>query len=479
MNPPNIHILTLDCLRASERDLLPQLRRWADIFTADCYTSGTWTLPAHSTLYSAQSPISHGTVRNGDFLSESDAVVPNAARSAGFKTAMISENPTFGTGNGFGAEIDIIDEDIHYKRLVSTYSPAQDISEVSVQAATNILNGVIRSDSPIVNSINTLSAIVEHYRSTAATEFPHHGKRVLKHLSHHLKRNDNLFSITNLLDTHNPHYCPPPAGAEAVGLEMSSNESRALKSASDNREYIFDQPLSKETRAEFTTWDAVQSRMYDVYRAQVAYMDQILSEWISIYEEYLAKSLVILVGDHGQLFGVEGMVGHHVSLHPYGIAVPAAVSFPESWSVPNELPEEEVGLTGLARAILGVVSGEVKSASEFVNEWTHYPVITCVDGPTWRIEVLRDLYGKDAPQLSGLTVRKIGFIEDSIQTVHSCGWGSSTISTETYRITPDGRSSVDADPVELSPRQNKWIINAPTNQKDISVSDRLQALGYK
>lgn len=69
--------------------------------------------------------------------------------------------------------------------------------------------------------------------------------------------------------------------------------------------------------------------MYDVYQAQIKYVDRIVSQWLTQAAATLSDSPVVVIGDHGQLFGEEGMVGHHTSMHPAGIGVPVFLSFPD------------------------------------------------------------------------------------------------------------------------------------------------------
>jgi arylsulfatase A-like enzyme len=199
-----------------------------------------------------------------------------------------------------------------------------------------------------------------------------------------------VFAIANVLDTHNPHYSPP---AEFESLaDITPSEISALEAANDNQRYLLGEPLPEETRSQFESHDAIQRWMHDVYRAQVAYVDSLISNWLDETAIELSESLIVVVGGHGQMFGAEGMVGHHTSLHPHGIVVPAFVSFPQSWS-PSVDITTPVSIGRLAEAISCSLTGDVSTPAEFTSVWSESPVVSCVDGPTWKVSKLQEQYG--------------------------------------------------------------------------------------
>lgn len=197
---------------------------------------------------------------------------------------------------------------------------------------------------------------------------------------------DQLFAMMNLLDTHNPHYAPPEQGARRLNLDVSPEESIALADANQNMEYILGEPLSRDAQDDFESRDAVQSRMHDVYQSQVAYVDSLISDWFEQHEERLNDALVVIMGDHGQMFGAEDMVGHHTSLHPHGICVPVFLSFPEQWSVESTGFKVPTSLIGLAEAVERNLAGKITDLGKFLDVWKDIDVVTSVDGPTWEIE---------------------------------------------------------------------------------------------
>jgi hypothetical protein len=156
------------------------------------------------------------------------------------------------------------------------------------------------------------------------------------------------------------------------------------------------------------------------------------------------------------------------------------VSFPENWTTDRTDISTPVSLTGLSEAIRQTLAGEITCSDDFLNTWTDSDVIICVDGPTWRINELRETYGESHPTVDQLAVRKIGIVDrNHRQTVYTCAWDSTTIETETYRITSSGRQHVDAIPMKLTDSQRQWLRSSETKQDVDQISGRLEALGYK
>jgi hypothetical protein len=153
---PHVFVLVGDCLRAANAtpETLPFLSGLSKIDFRRCYSPGTWTRPSHASLFSGETPIDHGVTRRGDALDPSQAVLPERARDAGYRTALFSENPTFSTRTGFHHGIDYVDDSIHRKRFVSSFSPDTYIDEISLDAASTVLREVVRRPNKIANLAN-------------------------------------------------------------------------------------------------------------------------------------------------------------------------------------------------------------------------------------------------------------------------------------------------------------------------------------
>lgn len=487
MTGPHVFVLVGDCLRAANAtaETLPFLSDRPKIDFTRCYSPGTWTRPSHASLYSGQTPIDHGVTRRGDTLGASQAVLPERARDAGYRTVLFSENPTFSTGTGFHHGIDYVDDGIHRKPYLSSFSPDTYVDDIGIDAVTTLLREISRRPNKAANVANLLYGAASELSASDDTAYPHHGARVFDHLRKFVDRNADrpLFCLANLLDTHNPHHAPPDVGAEALGLSVSRDERRALAAANDDRRYMLeDSDLPRETREFFNSWDAVFARREEIYDAQIRYFDHLVEEWLgALADRALDESLIVVTGDHGQLFGEEGALGHQVSLHPHGIHVPLYVWPPASWET-DVTVSTPVSWLGLSRALEGVVEGSITDTASFVDavvegSRTDGRVVVAVDGPTWNVAELRERYPDDA--VDAVCVRKVGFVKSDEMIVYESEWDESTIRERVYdlregsREIRDGREDVTPDEEYAA-----WLRAGGERDVAAETSDRLRQLGY-
>lgn len=488
MDQPQVFILIGDCLRyanVSERTM-PFVTSHTDLQFDRCYAPSTWTLPSHASLYSSETPIEHEVTRRGTELDASQALLPNRAREHGYRTALFSENPTFSGWQGFDHGIDFVDDFINSKLFVSDFSLERIAGEPSPKAAITAGTKIPLHPHRVKNSINALYGAVSYVRGTQPTKYPHHGDRVFSHVTSYAQSGtDPLFCIANLLDTHNPHNAPPDAGANALDLSVPADERAALDAANDNKIYLLESSESppEETQNHFPTWSDVFQRQEEIYDAQIRYFDLLIEQWVDeMNNDVLQNSLIIITGDHGQLFGEEGMVGHHTSLHPHGIHVPLFVKTPERWESSRESISTPLSWKGLSRALEAVVAGEITDRDQFSEQieresTTSDGILVTADGPNWNVESLREQY--DSKKVDQLAVRKVGFIREDRMLVYESRWGETSIDGVEYSLEDDSRSfQRKLDEVDLDSRYEQWLRNSPRENIDTDVSQRLKQLGY-
>jgi arylsulfatase A-like enzyme len=487
MASPHVFVLVGDCLRAANatRETLPFLTSRPKIEFHRCYSPGTWTRPSHASLYTGQTPVDHGVTRRGDVLGPEQAALPERARDAGYRTALFSENPTFSTGTGFHHGIDYVDDSIHRKPFLSSFSPGAHVDEVGVGAALTLLREVRRRPEKGATLANLVYGLLTRLSDPDPTAYPHHGERVLAHLAEFVDRYDDapLCCFTNLLEPHNPHHAPPDVGADALGLSVPADERRAIQSANDDRLYMLGgADLPPEARAFFGSWGAVFERREEIYDAQIRYLDHLVERWIeSLAADVFADSLVVVTGDHGQLFGEEGGLGHQVSLHPHGIHVPLYVLPPASWERGVDV-ETPVSWVGLSNAIGAVVDGSVTGTEAFVRaveggSRTDGRVVVTVDGPTWDVTELREGYDDEA--VDPVCVRKVGFVEPETMTVYESGWGESEVRGHVYELRDGSRELRDERVAPtLDGRYAEWLQAGGEADVSAETSARLRQLGY-
>lgn len=511
---PDVYVLIGDCLRAASATerTLPFCRGTADVRFGRCYAPGTWTLPSHASLYAGSSAVDHGITRWGDRLDPGQAWLPEAARQHGYVTALFSENPTFSGRYGFDHGVDFADDFVNAKRFPSAVAPEAVVDGVSPGAALAVLSALLGSDRPVRNLANAAYAPLSYASHRIRTgqlpgiggRFPHRGDRVLSHcrefVADRSDRDAPVLAFVNLLEPHNPHSVPPRAGARELDLDHSRSDQRRLAAVDDNKCYLFEHPDAPPSPAAdaFPSWGDVFARREAVYEAQIREFDRLVERWASGLGADFDDALVVVTGDHGQLFGEEGMVGHHTSLHPHAVHVPLLASLPSSWTASTERSESAPGsessarpvprtveapvsLVGLSRAIHGVVTGEVDDGDAFVDRVragsgasvqrepfrdgstgdatdeaaivgpeaiasdegvreSADPVVVAVDGPNWNVADLEDRYGPDA--VADLAVRKVGLIGTDTQVVFASPWDDDSIAVSEYVLAGGDRRQV-------------------------------------
>ena len=489
MKQPHVILLIGDCLRAADAhpDGMPFSLDWSDTVFERCYAPSTWTLPSHASLYAQRTPIDHGVTRRGDVLAAEQARLPNTAREAGYETALFSENPTFSTHTGFNHGIDYVDDFINGKLFRSTFALEHEIDELSGASALSALRSLLGAPEKTRDIPNALYAPLSYARTRSKTRYPHNGNRVLSHLRSFLEERapNPTLSFVNLLDTHNPHNAPPSEGERALGVSISRAERKALWELRDNKLYLFDEDGSPPTDAQdvFHDWDGVFSRKKDVYDVQIRYLDLQIESFVrELAGGIIDDALVVITGDHGQLFGEEEMVGHHTSLHPGGVQVPLFVRFPSSWDTENASVSEPVSWIGLSRALGEVTTGAVDSTEAFVERvrtesQEDGAVVVTADGPTWSVPRLREQY--DSPVLDELSTRKVGLIEGTRQVVYESKWADTDTVGREYELVGHDREAVGgANGLEPHPEHGRWLSDGSGDGVDTTVSSRLEQLGY-
>jgi hypothetical protein len=272
-------------------------------------------------------------------------------------------------------------------------------------------------------------------------------------------------------------------------LDVSPDERRALAAANDVRLYLLEERSEPPTvtREYFDEWESVFKRQHEVYRAQVREVDELVRDWFeAVTSQRTDEALVIVTGDHGQLFGEEQMLGHHTSLHPHGVHVPLFIQVPDTWTDMGSgitTVDSPVSLTGLSKALRDVTTGKIDSSSEFVQSINHeFPVEIAVDGPTWDMNALHGTYEDDV--IEKFKLKKIGVIDDSDKmTVYESKWGTSEITRRDYSYHADNRTlvseeTVGSDSAGLSNRRRDWLTSDAEVDVSVRTSKRLRDLGY-
>jgi arylsulfatase A-like enzyme len=306
---PNVILCVIDALRADEVEgygappgACPTLGQLGRRGTAvpDVRTTASWTLPAHTAMFSGQ-------LARGLGLGQAPSQVPQGAapviraqrprllaeilRHHGYATRGLSTNGWSGKHCAF---------DSGFETFVDLVSTRQ-----------NELGGGLRS---------RLKWDWEAVQARADDGAAQAGELLCAWVGEAGVR--PFFWFMNLVDCHSPYLPPKPYAAR-------SRLTRARVADEAFRYLTFEAILLAGLGKRQVPSGAID-RMRQMYRASLRYIDDWLARLLERLERasVLENTLLIVCSDHGENFGVGGLMGHGLSLDDRLLRVPLVVSGP-------------------------------------------------------------------------------------------------------------------------------------------------------
>lgn len=277
--PVNFLILLLDTTRADhihcygyERDTTPTIDSLAGAGTMWLNVQGqsSWTLPSMASIFTGLTERQHLAGIRDDkqySLHRGLTTLPELFSEAGYQTAGFYTVPVMGEGYGFDQGMDYCDME-----GCSSLEPAEVMTGKFLYWA---------------DSIRTPS-------------IPY-------------------FAVLHLFDPHY-RYDPPEPWDSRWGTVDEGAKTWASGSASRMIDAWFSSEITDEELA----------GMRDLYDGEIAYMDSVLSVFLSDmrYRGLLENTVILVVADHGEEFADHGGVTHGVQLHREITGIPLLVSGP-------------------------------------------------------------------------------------------------------------------------------------------------------
>lgn len=305
--PPNVLLVVLDTTRAdavlpaTDPAATPRLDRLAadGVVYTHARSTSAWTVPAHGSLFTGLYPSRHGAHHESHLLRE-EAVTLAELLATSHTRAGFSENPHIGLKKGFAQGFEVFEETWRLERRGGGGAPAP-----TVQRAVDWL-GTRDSTRPFL-----------------------------------------LF--VNLMDPHLP-YNPPdrlirprlPAGVDPERVEQLRNFGER-----DARRFVTGRgPISAEDLAV----------LRGLYHAEVAHVDERVGQLIDVLvrQGELDRTLVVVVGDHGENLGEHGLMEHQLCLYETLLRVPFVLALPGVFDG-GERRDDAVQLVDLLPTVLEVV----------------------------------------------------------------------------------------------------------------------------
>lgn len=348
---PNIVILLLDTARADRfssygngRETTPFLDSLVDNGTryAEAYSTSIWSLPTYTSLFTGKTPSSHG-IYAWEPTAQNDLI---PALNTTYETISVSPHVM---GGGWGL-VDPFDR--HERTVVPHKTPMLSPDPVLDK---------IRGDNPSLSKIASLIWRDRSLRTVPNALFQLYKKNIKYRLGYcddsgavnTLNRakaavaeaGEPFFLFTNFVESHMPIYIPREWVMKYSGA--SSKEVNNLVSTDLLEVTYGDQNLDINER----------DLLFDLHDASLAYLDMKISDFYDFLQKQgvADNTVFVVLSDHGDLYGEQGIWGHRGKIHRNLCRVPLLIRYP--WDSPNVV-QKPVSITGLFDPLVDISNGK-------------------------------------------------------------------------------------------------------------------------
>jgi len=279
---PDLVLIVLDTLRADRvacgggaESLTPNLDAFCarSIRFTNAWSTSSWTLPAHASLFTGLPPIAHGATQEHTRLEEGAATLAEILGERGYRTLGVSANPMVSIASGLARGFD---------------------------------------------------AFEETWRAGGARNPPgpeaHPNQRAVDDLLEFQPRGTPFFLFLNYIETHGPNDPPEPFRSRSVDRDRDP-ASVARAAGRSAREHYLDPTAIPEADFEI---------LHELYDGEVAYLDALVGGLLAHLEhaDRLDDAVVVVTSDHGENLGEGGHFRHVFGLTPATVHVPLLIRLP-------------------------------------------------------------------------------------------------------------------------------------------------------
>lgn len=298
MTDQRIAVVVLDSLRA---DSFAEHFDLPGTTYENAWAPGTWTAPVHGSLMTGRCPDRAGITTDDQQLDTDTAVLAERLGAAGYSTAAFSANPNISPTFAF---------DRGFDRFETTWQAARSaddvvdwgafVTEHGTSGVGRYVAALRRICSSDVDTWESLRQAIRHRASGAGIHLgTQYSTTAFDGYLDAVVPADREFLFANLMEAHAPYECP--GGYESTDCDYTPTI----------RDTVGDGPPC-ESRAIRQTYEDAVSYLADQYRDIHA----------RLRKEY---DIVITLGDHGELFGVDGAWEHTYGIYPGLAHVPLSV----------------------------------------------------------------------------------------------------------------------------------------------------------
>jgi arylsulfatase A-like enzyme len=303
--PTNVVLVVLDTLRADRvgcygysRPTTPRMDALCErgIRFANAFSTSSWTLPAHASLFTGLYPIEHGATQENTTLSGGASTLADILGAHGYATFAASANPLVSASTGLDRGFDVF---------------------------------------------------IDSWRGGGARSHPapdrHPNARAVMAFLDALPADRPFFVFVNYVEAHGPYQPPEPHRSRFLAVDT---DPALLASALRRGAVGYYMDRSSISPAEFVV-------LNDLYDGEVARVDDLLGGLVDALEGSgrLDNTLLVVTSDHGENIGDHGHFRHVFNLYDTTVRIPL-ILVPPGGTRAGEVRDEPVGLVDVFTTIL-------------------------------------------------------------------------------------------------------------------------------
>lgn len=355
MAKPSILWLSLESVRADHTSLygydrqttpfLESLSQRADSEIIDPMVAASmWTPASTASLLTGTHMSTHQVGQDGmgkTPIPSSIKTLPELLSDIGYQTGLFAVNPYIGPETGLNRGFDYIpDVGIGVENFISPDSIALDSTKTALRCLTTTPTlSPARLKEEIGRSGNDL------------LEF-----RVSRWLDSNISSDDPFFGYVHIQSPHHP-YKPTNRFLREFISELDISASDAINRVNEIYDGInaLRHQMAEGLNFSDETWRAIET----LYDAEIRHTDHTVKKIIRKAEKEVNRPLIIIiVGDHGELFGEYGLIGHNLVLHDGVIRVPGLVIGIDNVKDSQNTVTQHIDLTHTVASITGVLNSQ-------------------------------------------------------------------------------------------------------------------------
>lgn len=358
---PNVVWLSMESTRADHssvtqrvspaagRDTMPYTRRLAERSDArafeECHTHGIWTKAAVASILTGTAASHHDAGMESDCIPEELPTVAERFGDAGYATAIMTTNGNAGEATGLNRGFD-----------KQGWLSSSTILELAGPFTVAKYVAMLRK-----HSVGYTLDASKHATSYLVNE-------ALKPWIDDLRGDQPAFMYVHYSDPHF-EYSPPIPNLRKYADEVRGSLRAARQLADYHADHI---PELIADGVPLT--EAELENLQVLYDALIEYTDDRIRELLDYIEEQWGETIVVITGDHGELFGERRTVGHRMTTHTKLSHVPLIT---KGLDAAVDYDGELVQHADIVRTILEQVGGDTEGMAgiDLATDTREYAVV--------------------------------------------------------------------------------------------------------